>query len=262
VARFGRPRKEPDLGIPIHTFVPWAPEEIPVDEVSGAFGARLREAQKAWAARPVEGRVALLRGVVQILENDIKTVSTPVADELRRAQGHLLRFIEEAPKFLQPSPTLDLPGEINEEVHDWPLGVGYLWGNGEVYPDLVAAVAAALVMGNVVILPDSSIGQSVASVFHQAGFLLDPFFMARVDPDEILRKPWIDFAVAHGPEGPRVCRTLLASNRNRVGFKRFIGVTDDPSDRWYLPRFANARTLSERTLRHGADLNTRTVKKS
>ena len=54
-------------------------------------------------------------------------------------------------------------------------------------------------------------------------------------------------------------KTYYSSEEDRVGFRRFIGGFDRPSETRYLTYFAHQTTRTERTLRHGADLDLREV---
>lgn len=262
VARFGKPREERrSEGVLLQrewrAVTRYEDEELPgVSMVrNDNFLRETREAQREWARSSTGERIAVLERLGRLLSDTADTRGShggPVTGELRVAADRIGGYVESARRFLTPEPTLPLPGEINEEAHDWPLGVGLVWGYDDLFSDVIAATAAALLMGNAVVLPDTGGGRLVSNLFQKAG--IRPALVPTLGSALLLGETPFDFVVSHGSRAAQVHKRVQLGPKPPVGFTRFIGVTDAPSDPWYLTRFANARTKTERTLRHGADL--------
>lgn len=241
VARFTRPRSRPWDGA--------GSRFSTADRNSGpSGGARedidaTREAQSAWRATRPSERVAALRRFAASLSN---------AD----LAGQLKSYADQAERLLTPQDTHPLSielskGEINKVVFDRPMGVGLVWGDQERASDTVRAVAAALVMGNAVVLPDNAHTRDLAAHLESAGFPAGIVRLTQSPLRDLIKDSLFDFAVAHGPQAAAVQTVFTRPDAGRVGFGRFIGVTDSPEDRTYLSRFAQSRTLILNTLRHG-----------
>ncbi len=198
----------------------------------------LKAHQKKW-------RLSSLKDRQLILENLKGRFSA-------RIDGLLISWSFQLSLLLTLQETFSLPGEINRTIHDWPLGNGILWQEKESEEDVHAAAIAALVMGNAIGLKEYPFGLQLKKIFTQAGFP-EEILLTLPDIESWLDSDLIDFAVSHGPSSTAIA-TSLFQNPSPHHFKRLIGVTDHPEDPLYLTRFAAARTLTERTLRHGADL--------
>ncbi len=151
--------------------------------------ARAKAAQKAWAARPLAERIALVQaGVAKLIEN--KDVLT---EELAWQMGRPTRFGGEfggvndrtnymasiAEAALAPQMVED-SGAFRRYLARDPLGVVFIiapWN----YPYLttINTLAPALMAGNTVILKHASqtllVGERLAAAFHSAGIPADVF---------------------------------------------------------------------------------------
>jgi RHH-type proline utilization regulon transcriptional repressor/proline dehydrogenase/delta 1-pyrroline-5-carboxylate dehydrogenase len=246
VARFGRPRRS-------YVSQGGGSDDLDSGEAFPFSPAALLNLQKSWKNTTVVERVGLLnslRGALRARE----AAGPAKGREWRRSRMLLSSYAERIPRLLAPQRTNDLPGEINTRAHDWPLGTGLIWTENERLSDAIAAAAAAVAMGNTVVVGDDAVGRGVARVFAEAGA---PVGLVAVvgNPGRLLGEPWLLFAASHGRSAAAVARRLLSAPALPGAFRRFIGATDSPDDAGYLTRFAHARTRTERTLRHGADLD-------
>ncbi len=257
--RFSALREDAPRGVVLPTLPSDAPFAPPAAGMSDGVIQNIQRAQHDWSKAPVEARLQVLRRLAKILDNDAAGASEDVQGNLRRLSGLVLSYVEEAAKISRPQVTLDIPGEINEEVYDWPLGIGMIWDESENFYDMVAATAAALVMGDAVIFRQNNASRFVQQLFALAGAPRDLVTQVAQPAQEVLAHPAVRFAVSHGGMAPEVNRIFMTAPRPPVGFRRFIGANDSPWDPAYLTRFSNARVRSERTLRHGADLHLRGV---
>lgn len=166
-------------------------------EQATAACARAKAAQKAWAARPLEERVALVKAGVAKL-NEMKDV---VVEELAWQMGRPTRFGGEfggvnartdymaeiaaetlAPKMIEDS------NAFRRYLAREPVGVVFIiapWN----YPYLTAinTLVPALIAGNSVVLKHASqtllVGERLAEAFHAAGIPADVFQNVVLDHD-------------------------------------------------------------------------------
>lgn len=158
-------------------------------EAAHAAAARARAAQKAWAARPLDERIALVRAGVAKL-NDMKDV---VVEELAWQMGRPTRFggeyggvnartdymAEIAAEVLAPKIVED-SNAFRRYLAREPVGVVFIiapWN----YPYLttINTLVPALIAGNTVVLKHASqtllVGERLAEAFHAAGVPADVF---------------------------------------------------------------------------------------
>ncbi len=229
-----------------------------------------RKIQQQWSTSSLDTRLDLLhslRAEIAQLTTEINQAETSTSRltvaELNTIDTWLATQAHQLPQYLVPTETIGLPGERNEIGHDQPLGVGFVWGERESFSDMFCAAAAAVAMGNAVLLPDSCPASiTIQSLFERAGaptLLVATFSMQ--SRAMILQAPQLDFVVAHGPTAAVVQLMTLAvsaeTSAQRTNFLRFIGVDDQTTESRYLSYFAHETVRTERTLRHGADLDLR-----
>jgi acyl-CoA reductase-like NAD-dependent aldehyde dehydrogenase len=159
--------------------------------------AKAAEAQKAWAKRPLEERIALVRaGIAKIGE-----MNDQIVEELAWQMGRPVRFggefggFEErglhmadiAPKALAPIEIED-SDQFSRYIERIPHGVVLVvapWN----YPFMTAinSVAPALIAGNSVMLKHASqtllVGERLAEAFHAAGVPKEVFQNVFLDHD-------------------------------------------------------------------------------
>ena len=164
-------------------------------EAAKAAVARARAAQKAWAARPLADRIALVKAGVARL-NEMKDV---VVEELAWQMGRPTRFggeyggvnarteymSEIAAKSLAPEMIEDSPS-FRRYIAREALGVVFIvapWN----YPYLttINTLVPALIAGNTVVLKHASqtllVGERLAQAFHEAGVPEDVFLNVVLD---------------------------------------------------------------------------------
>lgn len=158
-------------------------------EAAHAAAARARAAQKAWSARPLDERIALVKAGVAKL-NDMKDV---VVEELAWQMGRPTRFggeyggvnartdymAEIAAEVLAPKIVED-SNAFRRYLAREPVGVVFIiapWN----YPYLttINTLVPALIAGNTVVLKHASqtllVGERLAEAFHAAGVPADVF---------------------------------------------------------------------------------------
>lgn len=158
-------------------------------EAAHAAAARARAAQKAWATRPLDERIALVKAGVAKL-NDMKDV---VVEELAWQMGRPTRFggeyggvnartdymAEIAAEVLAPKIVED-SNAFRRYLAREPVGVVFIiapWN----YPYLttINTLVPALIAGNTVVLKHASqtllVGERLAEAFHAAGVPADVF---------------------------------------------------------------------------------------
>ncbi|RMH47814.1 MAG: aldehyde dehydrogenase family protein [Alphaproteobacteria bacterium] len=163
-------------------------EALSLEAARGAV-ARLRQHQRAWAGRPLEERVALVRGAIDRLE----AMNDRIVEELAWQMGRPVRYGGEiggvreradymtahAPRALAPEVVEDSPAFLRKVTRE-PQGVVLViapWN----YPYLTAlnTIVPALVAGNAVMLKHASqtllVGERIAEAFHDAGVPEDVF---------------------------------------------------------------------------------------
>lgn len=166
-------------------------ERMPLTpEAAEAAVARARGAQKAWAARPLEERIALVKAGVAALTAMKETIATELAAQMGRpiryGQGEMggvnarTDYMAEiaaetlAPKVVEDSDT------FRRFLAREALGVVFIiapWN----YPYLttINTLVPALIAGNTVILKHASqtllVGERLAEAFHAAGVPEDVF---------------------------------------------------------------------------------------
>lgn len=230
--------------------------------VTNHLGTQLNEQQKAWAQVDADTRIAWAQSVVRELRKGYKFIN---ASDRQLLIDRIQTYIYGARMYLHRRVTLEKRGELNEEAHDWPNGIGYILGEGENSVDFVGASVAALLMGNAIVLSNNPRAIIVQKLVTDAAQgmpkfekLQIPLLITSFSPQSILNDRQIDFLVAQGPHANSLFGHFLARLPGRNGFRRVIGGhMDSPSEALYLTRFSSARTRSEETLRHGAELNLR-----
>lgn len=186
--------------------------ERPVLESSDALSltARARKAQKAWAARSVKERIALVMAGVEA----IGAMNDEIVPELAWQMGRPIRYGGEFGGFnerasymasiaetaLQPMIISD-DADIKRYITRVPHGVVLVvapWN----YPYMTAinTVAPALIAGNTVVLKHSTqtllVGERLASAFHSAGVPEDVFqnvFLTHDVTGELIAAKQFDF---------------------------------------------------------------------
>ena len=158
-------------------------------EAAKAAVARARAAQKAWAARPLAQRIALVKTGISRL-NEMKT---QVVEELARQMGRPTRFggefggvnarsdymAEIAAATLAPTMVED-SNAFRRYIAREPVGVVFIMAPWN-YPYLttINTLIPALIAGNSVVLKHSSqtllVGERLAEAFHAAGVPKDVF---------------------------------------------------------------------------------------
>ena len=165
-------------------------ERMPLSrEAAEAAVARAKSAQKAWAARPLEDRIALVKAGVKKLNE----MSAVVVEELAWQMGRPTRFGGEfggvnartdymadiAAQTLAPLMVED-SDKFRRYLAREPVGVVFIvapWN----YPYLttINTLVPALIAGNTVILKHASqtmkVGERLAEAFHAAGVPEDVF---------------------------------------------------------------------------------------
>ena len=165
-------------------------ERMPLsaDEAKAAV-ARAKAAQKAWAAKPLADRIALVKAGVKNL-NDMTAV---IVEELAWQMGRPTRFggefggVNARTEYMSDIAAKTLAPEMVEDSDKFrrylardPVGVVFIvapWN----YPYLttINTLVPALIAGNTVILKHASqtmkVGERLAEAFHAAGIPADVF---------------------------------------------------------------------------------------
>jgi acyl-CoA reductase-like NAD-dependent aldehyde dehydrogenase len=158
-------------------------------EAAIAKAVAMRHAQKAWAARPLAERIALVRKATAIIGEQTERMARELALQMGRPiryGGEFRGFNERvsymcdiAEASLKPMVIEDSPAALRQIARE-PLGVVLViapWN----YPYMTAVntIAPALIAGNVVLLKHSEqtlmVGEHMAEAFHQAGIPADVF---------------------------------------------------------------------------------------
>ncbi len=158
-------------------------------EVAIAKARAMREAQKAWAARPLDERIALVRKAVSLIGEQTERMTQELALQMGRPvrYGGEFRGLNERANYmcdiaadsLKPLVIEDSAMALRQITRE-PLGVVLViapWN----YPYMTAinTIAPALVAGNVVLLKHAEqtlmVGEHLAEAFHQAGIPVDVF---------------------------------------------------------------------------------------
>ncbi|THD81430.1 aldehyde dehydrogenase family protein [Aliigemmobacter aestuarii] len=165
-------------------------ERMPLSrDAAEAAVARAKAAQKGWAARPLEERIALVKAGVKIL-NDMKDV---VVEELAWQMGRPTRFggeyggVNARTDYMSEIAAESLAPKVIEDSNAFrrylarePVGVVFIvapWN----YPYLttINTLVPALIAGNTVILKHASqtllVGERLAEAFHAGGVPQDVF---------------------------------------------------------------------------------------
>ncbi len=216
----------------------------------------LMAAQRSWARTPLPRRLKFLRNLRRQLSACIGCEGPELVDLIR---DRIDPMVQAAPQYLTPRETIGLPGERNEVVHDWALGAGLIGTAEESYADVLTAAAAAIVMGNAIVLPASKIGIQVARELDRAGAPRDLIQLVSRKTRELLEDADFDFVVTHGRCSQAVHQKAIGRKRNGVGFTRFIGGHDSPVDPRYLTYFAYETVRTERTIVNASDVDLRDV---
>jgi len=165
-------------------------ERLPLSQdAADAVVARAKAAQKAWAARPLEDRIALVKAGVAKLN----TMTDVVVEEIAWQMGRPTRYGGEfggvnvrtdymagiAAKTLAPEMIED-SDKFRRYLAREPVGVVFIiapWN----YPYLttINTLVPALIAGNTVVLKHASqtllVGERLAEAFHAAGIPEDVF---------------------------------------------------------------------------------------
>ncbi len=166
--------------------------ELPEDDAAAVSDklARARAAQPAWAARPLEERLAALRKFGELVaarEDELARTTTdevgkPIAQSKNELKGTLARlafFLEATPAALADEVAFE-DGALEERIAHEPLGVVVnvsAWN----YPYFVGSnvFVPALLAGNAVLYKPSEhatlTGLAIARLLHEAGVPEDVF---------------------------------------------------------------------------------------
>jgi acyl-CoA reductase-like NAD-dependent aldehyde dehydrogenase len=165
-------------------------ERMPLTaDAAKAAVARARAAQKGWAARPLEERIALVKAGVKKLNE----MSAVIVEELAWQMGRPTRFggefggVNARTEYMSEIAAKTLAPEMIEDSDKFrrylardPVGVVFIvapWN----YPYLttINTLVPALIAGNTVILKHASqtmlVGERLAEAFHAAGVPEDVF---------------------------------------------------------------------------------------
>lgn len=165
-------------------------ERVPLTpEAAQAAVAAARAAQKAWAARPLEERIALVQAGVKKLNE----MSSVIVEELAWQMGRPTRFggefggVNARTEYMSSIAAETLAPQIIEDSGSFrrylarePVGVVFIiapWN----YPYLttINTLVPALIAGNSVVLKHASqtllVGERLAEAFHAAGIPADVF---------------------------------------------------------------------------------------
>ena len=158
-------------------------------EIAVAKATAMHKAQKAWAARPLDERIALVRKAVSLIGEQTARMTRELALQMGRPVrygGEFRGFNERAnymcdiaagslkPMVIEDSAT------VLRQIAREPLGVVLViapWN----YPYMTAinTIAPALVAGNAVLLKHAEqtlmVGEHLAEAFHEAGIPADVF---------------------------------------------------------------------------------------
>jgi len=177
-------------------------ERMPLTmKAAETVATRARAAQKSWAARPLEERIAKVKAGVERL-NDMKAV---VVEELAWQMGRPTRYggeyggVNERTRYMADIAAETLAPKMVEDSNAFrrylarePLGVVFIvapWN----YPYLttINTLLPALIAGNSVVLKHASqtllVGERLAQAFHQAGV-----------PEEVFQNVVLDHATTEG----------------------------------------------------------------
>ena len=158
-------------------------------EAAIAKAAAMRKAQKIWAARPLEERIALVRKAVSLIGEQTGRMTQELALQMGRPvrYGGEFRGLKERADYmceiaadtLKPM-VIENNAAVLRQIAREPLGVVLViapWN----YPYMTAmnTIVPALVAGNVVLLKHAEqtllVGEHLAEAFHQAGVPADVF---------------------------------------------------------------------------------------
>ncbi|MGJ8584742.1 MAG: aldehyde dehydrogenase family protein [Marinosulfonomonas sp.] len=163
-------------------------ETLSSDEASGV-ATRARAAQKAWAARPMAERIALVRAGVALIGQQTDRMVAELAHQMGRPVrygGEFGGFNERASHMADIAEQALAPIIVEDsdsflrKIEREPLGVVLVvapWN----YPYMTAVntVAPALIAGNTVVLKHATqtllVGEHMAEAFHAAGIPEDVF---------------------------------------------------------------------------------------
>ena len=272
VARFGVPKgKQRQLKSILH--LKPQPNTRPLKTAEAARqAARLHAARKRWQDVALIERIKYLYRLIAQIEGLKKSYKTNSAGtgpmsyrQMERAEYFLVGLQGQLTKYLSLHETIHLPGERNEIAFDQPLGLGLIWEYEESFANMLVATMTAVMMGNAVAISTSTqVGQFVLGLMRAIDLPENLVQGVKAESAErLIQSPEydFDFVVAHGPFAQDIQRLMHgeAAEYDRVGFRRFIGGYDDPAESRYATYFAHATTRTERTLRHGADLDLRMV---
>ena len=211
-------------------------EPLTADAAASA-ATRARAAQTAWAARPLEERVALVRAATDI----VGEMNDEIVPELAHQMGRPVRYGGEFGGFSQRANHMgDIAADAlaNIEVEDSdafhrlikrvPHGVVLVvapWN----YPYMTAinTIAPALIAGNTVVLKHASqtplVGERLAKAFHAAGIPEDVFqnvFLDHATTSTLIGARAFDFVNFTGSvEGGRAIERAAAGTFTGLGLE-------------------------------------------
>jgi acyl-CoA reductase-like NAD-dependent aldehyde dehydrogenase len=161
-------------------------QELPEDDASSVAAkfAAARGAQKAWAARPLADRLAVIAAFRALVEAKLETLAHILTGEvgkpINQSRGELKGMLGRIDFFLQATPaelaeeTVHTEAGLSEKIRHEPLGV---IGNVSAwnYPYFVGSnvFVPALLAGNAVLYKPSEFasltGLAIAGLLHEAG---------------------------------------------------------------------------------------------
>jgi hypothetical protein len=201
---------------------------------------------------PKAGSAEYLLGFADIAPDDPPS-PVMVVGNLQREGRHAL----------EPRPTVDIPGQLNQLVYDRPLGRGLVLADGPAY-FRHAAVVAALIAGNEVTAlvqsPEEAEALRLMAARLEAQGVVTGRFHAVVglEAEMLASVSTFDF-VAGSPVALRRAAGAYAERPKLDQLPAFIGPDNGapvelPAD--FIRRFVRPRLIAENTLRHGALIST------
>lgn len=243
-------------------------ERMPLDaDAAKAVVARARAAQKAWAARPLDERIALVKAGVAALTAMKETIATELAAQMGRpiryGQGEMGGvnartdyMAEIAAQTLAPT-VIEDSDKFRRYLAREALGVVFIvapWN----YPYLttINTLVPALIAGNTVVLKHASqtllVGERLAEAFHAAGVPADVFQNVVLDhatTEELIKSRSFDFINFTGSVGGG-----KAMERAAAGTFTPLGLELGGKDPGYVRADANLDAAVD-TLMDGAMFN-------
>lgn len=207
--------------------------------------------------------------------SDCYELSSPESETLARQLIEVAsNIVDSANELIEAEPTISLPGQKNYLNWETPRGKGFVVTDDSTPMSLfVGMVFGPLLAGNGLILAPSAKSRTVSKVLlkclHRAGIprtVLDEAPLGGVEIAEALASQMFNFAVTSmSLEQTRQIYRRLGETREVEGqhwVKALISMPDgpQPGEPGFVRLFALPKTISIRTLRHGADLELPQVK--